>query len=679
MERINYSSREIEASDSRITAIAVSPDGEMLASGDECNKLKLWSIKSEALIKEIKVHPVFNQYCGISPDGSLVVSYWGDDRRIRIWSSETGELINDLGDETNGMNFIGISPDNAVAALASEGREAQFYLWSIETGKQHLKLKNIPNIQIKGTGLSEKYCGFTSDNSRFFVNSDRKLHLWDANSGVNICSLDEIKESIFSPNSKYVALRKMRTSTSEIFIYSLENNELHSKFRLPVNQGFVEARFSLDSRKLIVYASRGVYSSQKYSFVYDLATQELLQSNDDDSRKEISLDDELYILSDSYTPENDIGLWSVETGELVKKIEIETRYRNAVISNDGKYLAAMEHSGLPAELHLFSVATGKLIRNFGEVNWESSRIVFSKDGKRIILCPYSYRYYPRTDNVIYSFTIDESGSTKIFDSNVKGINSVSFSPDGKFIASVGNDGIIRLSSVESCELIQEISMDDIGIIKAKYSPAGDLIASHNRKNDICLWSVENGELVRTVDSHSESISPSSGNRRGIAAIDFSPDGKYIAACFQEYGIVSCHGDGKGEVKIWDVESGELFKQFGGRISSTKCVAYSSDGKYVATTGGHTPGNVWSIDTGEMKRGEGLGGHNFFLDTSYDGRWIASMDSDSIFFRDSKTGKVEYCICKYDDIFTSLAFSPTRNDCYTGNRFGLIEFWRIYDK
>jgi WD40 repeat protein len=72
-------------------AIRYSPDGKLLATGDEFGKVSLWDLEKRARIFEQKAHGSIVSVVNFSPDGRFLVSGSGD-RVLKIWDVATGNL-----------------------------------------------------------------------------------------------------------------------------------------------------------------------------------------------------------------------------------------------------------------------------------------------------------------------------------------------------------------------------------------------------------------------------------------------------------------------------------------------------------------------------------------------------------------------------------------------------------
>jgi len=102
-----------------------------------------------------------------------------------------------------------------------------------------------------------------------------------------------------------------------------------------------------------------------------------------------------------------------------------------------------------------------------------------------------------------------------------------------------------------------------------FSPEGNYIASVSSDNPINLWEVSTGVLVRTFEGHEDEV----------LSVCFSPDGKYIAS-----------GSSDGTIRLWDVKFGKEVAQFI-FFSDGEWVAITSEGYYNASANGERYLNV----------------------------------------------------------------------------------------
>ena len=129
--------RTISAHKQSVKSIAISPDGKTLVSGSKSGKVKLWEIETGELIRTISAHNQPVNSIAISPNGKTFASA-SKSGRVKLWEIESGEPIRTISAHTQSVNSIVISPDAKTLASASDGGKVK--LWNLETKEQLLTL-----------------------------------------------------------------------------------------------------------------------------------------------------------------------------------------------------------------------------------------------------------------------------------------------------------------------------------------------------------------------------------------------------------------------------------------------------------------------------------------------------------------------------------------------------------
>jgi WD40 repeat protein len=77
-------------------AIRFSPDGKLFVTGDEFGSVKLWSLKQEKPINELKAFEGIVRPVGFSPDGKHFYA-GSDEAGVKVWETKTASLVKEYG------------------------------------------------------------------------------------------------------------------------------------------------------------------------------------------------------------------------------------------------------------------------------------------------------------------------------------------------------------------------------------------------------------------------------------------------------------------------------------------------------------------------------------------------------------------------------------------------------
>jgi WD40 repeat protein len=214
--------------------------------------------------------------------------------------------------------------------------------------------------------------------------------------------------------------------------------------------------------------------------------------------------------------------------------------------------------------------------------------------------------------------------------HTRAVMCVAFSPDGKILASGGEDRAIILWDVATADKLRELSGHSRAILALAFNPDGRLLASGSRDSTILLWDRGTGERVWRLRGGPEL------SMGFVYSVAFSPDGRMLASARQK------------KIILWDVSSrGQIASLSGhsGFIGSVYSVAFSPDGRILASGGRDKTIMLWDMVTKKAKfqrdvppgtRVAALTGHSQAVSSvafSPDGKTLASAGSDQIILWD----------------------------------------------
>jgi WD40 repeat protein/energy-coupling factor transporter ATP-binding protein EcfA2 len=583
-----------------VWSVSFSPDGKTLATGSEDKTIKLWNVETGEEIGTLSGHNGSVYSVSFSSDGKTLAT-GSEDKTIKLWNVETGEEIGTLSGHNGSVYSVSFSSDGKTLATGSEDKTIK--LWNVETGEEIGTLTRHPS--------SVYSVSFSSDGKTLATGSyDGTIKLWNGSTGQEIRTLSGPNDIVLSVS------------------------------------------FSPDGKTL------ATGSEDKTIKLWDVETgQEIrtLSGHND------------YVLSVSFSPDGKtlatgsedktIKLWNVETGQEIGTL----RGHNGIVlsvsfSSDGKTLASSSYDNT---IKLWNVE-GKEIRTLSGHNREVNSVNFSPDGKTLAT--------GSRDKTIKLWNVETGQKIRTLSGHKWSVNSVSFSRDGKKLATGSGilisfrDNTIKLWNVETGQEIRTLPLQlyentghNKSVTSVSFSPDGKTLATGSGDNTIKLWNVETGQEIRTLTGHNSNVN----------SVSFSPDGKTLAT-----------GSDDGTIKLWDVETGQEILTLTGHNSNVNSVSFSSDGKTLASGSEDTTIKLWNVETGK-EIGTLKGHNDVVRSVSFssDGKTLASGSKDkTIKLWNVETGKEIRTLTGHNSTVTSVSFSPDGKTLATGSHDKTIKLW-----
>jgi len=112
--------------------VAISPDGETLASASFDRTIRLWDLETGTVLQTLEGHRDAVRSLAISPDGQTLVSGSGD-KTVKVWDLQTGELIRTIDGHAGPVWTVALSPEGET--LVSGSYDGTIKTWDLPTGK----------------------------------------------------------------------------------------------------------------------------------------------------------------------------------------------------------------------------------------------------------------------------------------------------------------------------------------------------------------------------------------------------------------------------------------------------------------------------------------------------------------------------------------------------------------
>lgn len=212
-----------------------------------------------------------------------------------------------------------------------------------------------------------------------------------------------------------------------------------------------------------------------------------------------------------------VRLWDVKAGkEKAVVVREDSPIKAARFSNDGKTVGVATYQ----KVRLFDAASGK----------EKSTINIHPSGFGHCFSPTVELMAFAPDHWYIHLVDTSTGKTKILLTGLKGqTRSMHFSDDGKWLASVSGDGLLRVWEVETAKLKTSFKADSAGSVALNKD--GTLVAYGMRTGNVRIWDIAANKELPSLEDKSLSA---------IFCVAFSPDGTTLAA------------GGMGAVRLWSL-------------------------------------------------------------------------------------------------------------------------------
>ncbi len=304
------------------------------------------------------------------------------------------------------------------------------------------------------------------------------------------------------------------------------------------------------------------------------------------------------------------------------------------------------------------------------------------------------------DRTVFLWKADTGAEVRQLSGHENRVLGVAFAPEGRTLASSSVDRTIRLWDLATGAEIRRLEGHQATVGVVLFSPDGGQLVSGSADKTLRLWDVSNGSELRRLgdgalpvatwpaafladnrtvatrdlqdtlrfwDASTGEELRRDGLPRRISAVAFSADGVTMAAA----------RPGSSHVQLFDLTTGNELHQFHGHRAAIDSLAFSPDGKTLASSGADRTLRFWEVSTAKELRQAATGQHRHGgLVFSPDGATLAVGWDTMLRLWDSASGRELAPFAGHRGQVRSVAFLPDGRTLVSTGTDKTVRCWAI---